>query len=100
MHTLWETDGGQIWEKGSSEADGNIAVVSDPDKAEFIVKTANNHEALVAALKEISNYSMPDELRETAEDEYGVEPEEAIEMAYENVIWTAQRALAALTSAS
>ena len=84
----------------STNMDDGQHVLENKANAEFIVNAANNYEALVAALKEISVYSMPDELEETAEDEYGISPEEAIMMAYENIIWTAQRALAALTSAS
>ena len=41
-------------------------------------------------LERIGSYSIPEELQEASEAEYGLEPEEAIEMAYENVIWEAQ----------
>jgi hypothetical protein len=42
--------------------------------------------ALFDALKRISAYMPPDKLRKQAEKKYGLEPEEAIEMAYENVL--------------
>jgi hypothetical protein len=48
---------------------------------------------LYDALKEISKYQAPEKLHRSAETEYGLEAHEAIEMAYENVIWTAQRAI-------
>lgn len=46
------------------------------------------------ALKRIAeDYQTPEMLRENADDEYGICPDEAIEMAYENVIWEAQHAI-------
>lgn len=41
------------------------------------------------ALKVITKYMSPDKLRQIAEKKYGLSPEEAIEMAYENVLETA-----------
>lgn len=48
---------------------------------------------LVAALENIANYTPPDELRECSDDEFGLDPDEAIDMAYENVIEEAKSAL-------
>jgi len=45
------------------------------------------------ALKRITAYATPDKLRRTAEKQYGLEPEEAIEMAYENVLQEARNAI-------
>jgi hypothetical protein len=46
-----------------------------------------------AALKRISSYMPADKLRRQAEKLYGLEGDEAIEMAYENVIAEAKQAL-------
>lgn len=43
-------------------------------------------EFAMLALENIANYTLPCELEETAEGEYGLDSEEAISMAYENVI--------------
>lgn len=48
---------------------------------------------MYAALKRITQYMAPDKLRNVAEKKYGLEPEEAIEMAYENVLEEAKRAI-------
>jgi hypothetical protein len=48
---------------------------------------------LYDALKRISHYMKPETLRKQSEKLYGVGPEEAIEMAYENVIAEAALAL-------
>lgn len=48
---------------------------------------------LYAALKRISQYDNPMKLARRAEKDYGLEPEEAIEMAYENVLNEAKSAL-------
>ena len=46
-----------------------------------------------AALKRIAAYMPPGKLRRQSEKLYGLEGDEAIEMAYENVIEEAKRAL-------
>lgn len=48
---------------------------------------------LCLTLRRISEYSSPDELRNDAADEYGLDYEEALEMAYENVIREAKTML-------
>ena len=48
---------------------------------------------LHAALKRIASYQSPDSLRRHSERDYGCDPEEAIEMAYENVINEAKAAI-------
>lgn len=48
---------------------------------------------LYDALKRISSYTPPEKLRRTSERDYGLEGDEAIEMAYENVIQEAKNAL-------
>ena len=48
---------------------------------------------MYAALKRITQYMAPDKLRNVAEKKYGLEPEEAIEMAYENVLEEARQAI-------
>ena len=44
-------------------------------------------------LKQISHYQSPERIKKNAEKEYGLSPEEAIEMAYENVIETAKHSI-------
>ena len=44
-------------------------------------------------LKEISSYQSPGRLRRNSEKEYGLDYEEALEMAYENVILAAKFAI-------
>lgn len=48
---------------------------------------------LYDALKRIGSYTPPEKLRRTSERTYGLEGDEAIEMAYENVIQEAKNAL-------
>jgi hypothetical protein len=48
---------------------------------------------LYNALKRITMYDMPDRLRKRAERDYGLEPHEVIEMAYENVLMEARAAI-------
>lgn len=45
------------------------------------------------ALKRIARYDSPEKLRRSGETDYGLEPEEVIEMAYENVIEEAKAAI-------
>jgi len=53
----------------------------------------NSHELrMFNALKTITRYMSPDKLRREA-DKYGLEYEEALEMAYENVLQTAKDAI-------
>jgi hypothetical protein len=48
---------------------------------------------LYDALKLITRYEPPDKLRRIAERRYGLTGEEAIEMAYENVLFEARNAV-------
>jgi len=48
---------------------------------------------LYDALKTIAQYQSPERLRKSAERQYGLGFEEALEMAYENVIETAKHAI-------
>lgn len=48
---------------------------------------------LYDALKRITKYATPDQLRREARGAYGLDSGEAIEMAYENVIEEAKRAV-------
>lgn len=50
-----------------------------------------NH--IVSVLKRINKYQSPERLRKSSEREYGLEYEEALEMAYENVLSEARDAL-------
>ncbi len=45
------------------------------------------------AVKIIANYQTPEELRKNADSEYGLDYEEALEMAYENILNTAKMAV-------
>jgi len=45
------------------------------------------------ALKRISQYELPEKLRRNAERDYGLDYEEALEMAYENVLHEAKSAI-------
>ena len=47
---------------------------------------------LFDALKRIAAYDSPERLRRTSERDYGLDPDEAIEYAYENVISEAKHA--------
>ena len=49
-----------------------------------------------AALKRIAAYTPPDKLNRTADRDYGLPPEEAMEMAYDNVLIEARLALKAI----
>lgn len=51
---------------------------------------------LFDALKKITAYHSPDELRRVSERKYGLEGDEAIEMAYENVLNEARQAIKGL----
>lgn len=53
----------------------------------------SNEAAYFDALKRIASYQSPERLRRSAEKQYGLTPEESIEMAYENVIEEARRAV-------
>lgn len=54
----------------------------------------SNEQRYYDILKHIArNYQTPDQLRRNSEKEYGLDAEEAIEYAYENVIFDAQRAI-------
>ena len=64
------------------------------------VKRLEEREATIITLRDglqrIASYQMPEEMEENEDDdstEWGVSREEAIEMAYENVIWEAQHTL-------
>lgn len=48
---------------------------------------------LFDALRRISQYDSPERLRRNADKDYGLSGEEALEMAYENVIAEAKRAI-------
>jgi hypothetical protein len=48
---------------------------------------------LYDTLKRISQYAPPDYMRRHSEKQFGLEPSESIEMAYENVIAEAKRAI-------
>ena len=48
---------------------------------------------LYDALKRIASYTPPEKLRRTAMKDYGLEGDEAIEMAYDNVIQEAKNAI-------
>lgn len=55
--------------------------------------TSNKEQKLYDALKRITMYDSPEKLTRRAERDYGLEPNEAIEMAYENVLAEAKQAL-------
>lgn len=45
------------------------------------------------ALRFIASYESPERLKRNADKDYGLEPHEAIEMAYDNVLDAAKRAI-------
>lgn len=53
----------------------------------------NNELVYFSALKRIASYQSPERLRRNAERNYGLPAEEAIEMAYENVLAEAKAAI-------
>ncbi len=52
-----------------------------------------NEQRYYDALRRITRYMLPDKLKRMAETTYGVSPEEAVEMAYENVLTEARDAI-------
>lgn len=44
------------------------------------------------AITELASYQTPEQLRRHAERDYGCSYEEALEMAYENMLWVAKSA--------
>lgn len=57
---------------------------------------SEREQKLYDALKRITQYDMPDRLRRRAERDYGLDGDEAIEMAYENVLIEAKKAIAGM----
>lgn len=53
----------------------------------------SNERRYYDALKRITQYSSPETIKRTAERQYGLSPEEALEYAYENVVGEAQMAI-------
>ncbi len=54
----------------------------------------SNEQRYYDALKRIAKgYQTPEQIRRNAEVEYGLDAEEATEMAYDNVRWEAERAI-------
>lgn len=58
-----------------------------------MARKPTNEQRYFDALKRITNYQTPDQMRRSAEEEYGLSYEEAIEMAYENVVEEARQAI-------
>lgn len=57
------------------------------------MRSGSNEQRYYDALKRISRFHTVDQLRRSAEKQYGLLPEEALEMAYENVIFEAKQAI-------
>ena len=55
-----------------------------------------SEQRLFDALKRISHYGPPARLRRSSEGAYGLSSEEAVEMAYENVLFEAKNAIRGL----
>lgn len=81
----WITASPHEWKWSQKEQEAMAATCMTLDKQLTI--------ALIA-LDRIRHAESPDKLRKISEDQYGVEPEEAIEMAYENVIQEAEKTIA------
>ena len=58
-----------------------------------MIPSLKREQKLYDALKRIAQYSTPRNLRRRAEKDYGLDPSEAIEMAYQNVLDEARAAL-------
>ncbi len=58
-----------------------------------LAKLEKQCEQMYAALKRITSYQTPQQLRRNADKEYGLDYEEALEMAYENVLAEAKAGL-------
>ena len=70
------------------------------ERAKALTRMHIEHQAMKAALTEIANYREPEDAREDGDaEDAGLDHDEWVEMAYENVIWTAQRALSSLSEA-
>lgn len=65
------------------------------DAEDRITRERREHAIMKAALQEIASMVDPDEIEEDEDGftEWGCSRDEAIPMAYENAIWTAQAAL-------
>lgn len=59
----------------------------------FRIPDQSNEQRYFDALKQITKYMSVDKIRRSAEKEYGLMAGEALEMAYENVISEAERAV-------
>lgn len=57
------------------------------------MKGATREQKLYDALKTITRYHPPRQLRHAAKRHYGIEYEEALEMAYENILAEAKQAV-------
>lgn len=57
------------------------------------MKITNNEMNFYTALKTISKFYSPARLKRESNSEYGLDSDEAIEMAYENVISIAKKAI-------
>lgn len=56
-------------------------------------KAGTNEQTYYDALKRIASYQSPTQMRRGAEKQYGLDYEEALEMAYENVLEEAKAAV-------
>jgi hypothetical protein len=62
-------------------------------EARGIIKLREQHAQMRSALQRIKAYSPPEKLRKQAEKKYGLSEEEAVEMAYDNVLQEARDGL-------
>jgi hypothetical protein len=62
-------------------------------KTKITIKQANQFNRMLYALKAISKYESPERIAKVSEKRYGLEYDEALEMAYENVLIEAKAAI-------
>jgi hypothetical protein len=72
--------------------------MSQPHQSEEATMKPNlqREQRLYDALRRIAKYTSPDELRRVSEHKYGLDGDEAIEAAYENVLNEARSAIKVL----
>jgi hypothetical protein len=58
-----------------------------------MTKQEKDYQQMYTALKRITKYMTPAQLRRTSRKQYGLDPDEALEMAYENVLTEARDGL-------
>lgn len=73
--------------------DAGIQIGYDRTESRMKTSSPSREQKLYDALKRISQYSSVEQIRKTSKNDYGLIEEEAIEMAYNNVLNEASSAI-------